>query len=395
MSMSEFERPENEEKKEFSSLSIQGPNRPDDFTEEDLAFARELHLLFSPEEEDLPPYYIQTLLDADDQRFEPVARGFEYRTSACVFRRLKLRRRLFYTPAFPLSLLSMGIDRSVRRSMLAMIGSFVMVMLLTVVLTGASFASGFATLLRGTHGNGTYSINYYPYGMVMPSQAEQSGPSTVQTTLLDAQQEMDFPLYVPEYIPSLYVLEHINFYVGLDQQWADGPMLEFEYGLPPSAGTPKGTGEIWVREFLPRANVLQLVAQNAAVPIQMDNDGEAMAIYVNGQWVPQGRSAPIWVYGERSELIYQLDGVIFWIVGDQRDGVGEQQLMQIAKGLAIYPLGQMSRMLGASVPVMQMNEDVPGPFSNDVIVIFPNDGDGGVGAYYIDVSSYQPPRNAH
>jgi hypothetical protein len=39
MSMSEFEQQENKEKKEISSFSIQRCNLPDDFTEEDLAFA--------------------------------------------------------------------------------------------------------------------------------------------------------------------------------------------------------------------------------------------------------------------------------------------------------------------------------------------------------------------
>ena len=87
MRMSEFERQENEDGRELSSSSIHRPALPDDFTEEDASFAAELHALFSPEEENLPPYYVQTLLDVDDQRFEPVVRGFEYKTHARVFRR--------------------------------------------------------------------------------------------------------------------------------------------------------------------------------------------------------------------------------------------------------------------------------------------------------------------
>src|SRR5260370_16476937 len=81
MSMKEFEKQENNRERESSFFSIQGCNCPGDFTEEDQAFARELNTLFSPQEEDLPPYYLQTLLDVDDQRFEPVERGFEYKTS--------------------------------------------------------------------------------------------------------------------------------------------------------------------------------------------------------------------------------------------------------------------------------------------------------------------------
>src|SRR5579883_2057197 len=72
MSMSEFERQENTEGNEpFPVAMRRPPTPPDDFTEEDLAFARELNALFSLEEENLPPYYVQTLLDVEDQRFEP------------------------------------------------------------------------------------------------------------------------------------------------------------------------------------------------------------------------------------------------------------------------------------------------------------------------------------
>ena len=86
MSMSEFERQKNRENEGLFPTPLQRNACPGDFTEEDLAFAAELHALFSPEEEDLPPYYVQTLLDIDDQRFEQTERGFEYKTSARVFR---------------------------------------------------------------------------------------------------------------------------------------------------------------------------------------------------------------------------------------------------------------------------------------------------------------------
>lgn len=396
MSMSEFERQENIGGKESFSLAAHKPDAPDDFTEEELAFAAELNALFSPEEENLPPFYVQTLLDADDQRFEPVSREFEHKTSARVFRRLKLRRRLFYNHISPFNALTMEIsDRSMRRPMLAMVGTFIMVLLLTIAFTGASFASGVAILLHGTtHRSGVYLTDKYPFGLVQPPQSIPN-PSMVQTSLLAAQEQMLFPIYSPGYMLSSYSLKYINLYVGLDQQWADGPMLEFEFSLPPSNVAPEGTGEIWVREFKPRAGVLQLVKQGASVPIEMDGSGQALAIYVDGEWDQAGRNDPQWVYGTRSELIYQMDGVVFWIVGDQRDGVGKQQLMRIAQGLVPVPFTQQFRLVGGNVPVMQMSEDVPGPFSNDVIVVYPSDSSDGDGPCYISVSSYQPPKNAH
>jgi hypothetical protein len=396
--MSEFERQENTGGKDFFPLSLQMPETPDDFTEEDRAFAAKLNALFSPEEENLPPYYVQTLLDADDQRFDPIARGFEQKTSARVFQRLKLRRRLFYTHSSPLRGLSLGVENaSMRRPMLTMIAAFILLLLLTVAFTGASFASGIAILLHGAHGSGVYMTDKYPVGLVQSSQYNWQlvNPPVKQVSLLNAQQQMHFPFSWPEYRPSNYSLEHINFYVGLDQQWADGPMLEFEFGLPPSDAAPKGMGEVWVREFKPRADVLQLVKDGASVPIEMDNNGRALAIYIDGQWSPRGKGVPQWIYGGRSELIYQSNGVIFWIVGDQRDGVGEKELMQIARGLAPVPFDQQFRAMGNTVAVTQMSEDVPGPFSTDVIVVYPIDGSSGDGPYYISVSSYQPPKNAH
>lgn len=394
MSMSEFERQENTREKDDSFLSIQRCNCPGDFTEEDLDFARELNALFSPEEEELPPYYVQTLLDADDQRFDPAERGFEHKTSARVFRRLKLRRRLFYTHTSPLSVFSSGMSNaSTRRSLLAMAATFVLIMLLTVAFTGPSFVSGVAILLRGTHGSGVLEVKNLPQIITRHQQNMLDTPKEISR--LTAQQQMHFPIYWPDK-PFTYSLEDINLYVGLNQQWADGPMLEFEYRLPPSVVASKGTGKIWIREFKPKADVLQLVKEGASVPIQVDSNSRALAIYVDGQWERLGKNTSVWVYGQRSELVYQINGVVFWIVGDQRDGIGEQQLMQIAQGLTplSLPLDRQYRMDGGDTPfITQLSEDTFGPFLNDVIMIFPSDGSDG--PYYMNVSPFQPPKTAH
>ncbi len=367
---------------------------PDDFTEEDEAFAAELHALFSPAEENLPPYYVQTLLDADDQRFELLEHGFEQRMNARVFRRLKLRRHLFYIHKSPLSMVTTGVgDTSMRRSLLAMVLVFFLVLTLTVAFTGQSFAAGMAIILRGTHGSGIMPTNHYPLDLRSPFNWQNAPTPTAKSISFgDAQSQMHFQPYWPQYILPNYSLVHLNLYVGLDQQWADGPMLEFEYSLPPSSIAPKGTGEVWVREFKPREDVLQLVKNDAFLSIDMDNSGKAMAIYVDGQWVARGKDTPVWVDGGRSELIYQEGGIVFWIVGDQHDGVGEHELMQVAQGLAPLSLYQHFRFAGESIVVTQMSEDVPGPFSNDVIQVYPDDGNGH--PYYISVSSYQPPKNA-
>ena len=387
MSMNEFERQENTPGEEYSSPG-QKYTCPDDFSEDDLTFAQELNALFSPEAEELPPYYVQTLLDADDQRFEPVERGFEHKTSARVFRRLKLRRRLFYTHTSPFGVFSMDVGNvPTRRSLLMVATTFLLVLFCTVAFTGPSFASGIALLLHGTQGSGAYQVHSYPVGQVHTPLYDAQSDEPEQLSLQATQQQIHFPLYWPQTKPDAYSLQQVNLYVGLDQQWADGPMLEFEYSLPPSSVAPKGTGQIWVREFKPKADVLQLVKDGSSVPIQLDNNGRAMAIYVDGQWRMRGKNAPVWVFGQRSELIYQIDGVVFWIVGDQRDGIGEPQLMQIAQGLTPHFLTRQFLMMGNPIYVEQLNKDIRSPFATDVIV-YTNGIDG---PYYMNVSSYQPP----
>lgn len=394
MSMSEFKRQENEEGGKFVSPAIQRSCPPDDFSEEDLAFAAELHALFSPEEENLPPYYVQTLLDVDDPSFEPAERGFEQRTSARVFRRLKLRRHLFHssrTSTFPVGV-GFG-DMSLRRSLVTLVTAFLLVMVLTVAFTGESFATGVAILLHGTHGSGVSPVNQYPVNIQQPQSGGQGTSELTTISFQAAQNQLHFRMYWPQYILAPYSLSHINLYVDLDQQWADGPMLEFEYALPPSAIAPEGTGEVVVREFKPRDDVLQLVKSGASLSIGVDNQGRAMAIYVNGEWSSRGKNLPQWIYGDRSELIYQTGGVIFWIVGNQHDGVGEKQLMQIAQQLEPLSPSDLSRFVRTSLAVTQIvdGDGVQGPFSTDVIQVFPSNGNGQ--PYDIRVSSYQPPKD--
>ncbi len=393
MSMSEFERQPYKEDREPGLSSISGLYPPADFTEEEQVFAAELHALFSPEAEELPPYYVRTLLDVDDPRFEPTGHGFEQQTSARVFRRLKLRRHLFYTRSSPLSLFRSGLgDASLRRSLLAVVAAFLLVMTLTVAFTGQSFAAGVAVLLRGTHGSGVLPAPQYPANVELSPAGGAIGANLniKNISLQQTQSQLHFQMYWPNFLPAPYQLEHISLYVGLDQQWADGPMLEFKYSLPQSVAPFAGTGEIWVREFKPRAGVLQVVQNGADLPIGLDQSGQARAIYVDGEWGERGKDVPQWIYGTRSELIYQVGGVLFWIVGDQRDGVGLDQLTSIAAGLTPFTIDPRLRIAGLSMQVTQTNEDdIAGPFSTDVIQVFPNDGTGS--PYDINVSSYQPP----
>src|SRR5258708_19909207 len=62
MSMNEFEEQSHKREKDSDTLLTHGQVFPQDFSEEDIAFAQELNSFFALEEEKVPPYFAQTLL---------------------------------------------------------------------------------------------------------------------------------------------------------------------------------------------------------------------------------------------------------------------------------------------------------------------------------------------
>ena len=81
-------------------------------------------------------------------------------------------------------------------------------------------------------------------------------------------------------------------------------------------------------------SVLQVVKDGSTTALKYDQNGSAQAIFVDGQWMLRNKfQMPVWVYGQRSELIYQKDGIVFWIVGDQRDDINQKTLLNIAGSL--------------------------------------------------------------
>src|SRR6266849_3692522 len=125
----------------------------------------ELNSIFSPEQEELPPYFVQNLLASEDQLFRPVEPGFEHKTRARVFRRLKLHRRLFHAPRSVFDALITGLSNIYARgSLLVSAIAFMLIMLVTVAFTVPSFVTGMSILLRGSHG-GVYQVSTYPKGV--------------------------------------------------------------------------------------------------------------------------------------------------------------------------------------------------------------------------------------
>ena len=389
MSMSEFDKQPNTKRENFSSLSTH--DLPADFSDDDVAFAQELDELFALPEEDIPPYYVQTLLDSEEPRFQPVEQGFELKTRARVFRRLKLRRRLFQRNR-P-SLRSLVSEVPVRRSLTAG-AAFLLVVLMTVMLTGASFASGVAVLLHGVK-SGVLLVHEYPPGLSpshTPYAALQNDPDTQPTiTLLDAQQRLhSWNMSWPQMLPDNYKLTDSYLYQEPQQSWADGPFMEFDYTL---TGAPvHGNGELAIREFKlkPDVSVLQVVKDGSTTALKYDQNGSAQAIFVDGQWMLRNKfQVPVWVYGQRSELVYQKDGIVYWIVGDQRDGINQKTLLNIAGSLQSVHFSHFVPLGGKASPytVTLLKGDIDGPFTGDVLAISPEDGN--IATYLTVVGSQQ------
>jgi hypothetical protein len=389
MSMSEFDTQMNSGDEDFNSSLDPKQAIPPDFSQEDLAFAEELNTLFSLEQEELPPYFVQTLLQAEDPRFRPVEHGFEKKTSARVFRRLKLRRRLFSSHRPAREVISHSIHGIVvNRGLLAFVAIFMLVMVFTVAFTAPSFTSGVSLLLQGSR-SGVFEVQQYPHGVNKPPATSLDIAPTWEPqriSLLAARQQLTFPMYWPQMVPRNYSSPSI-FLEETGQQWADGPILDLIYNLSDPKFSSDINGQIIVREFKPKEHVLQLVQEGAAYPLEIDQYGQARAIYVDGQWaLMNGQSVPEWAYHGRSELIYVQDGIVFWIAGNQHYGVDKKTLMTIAQSLQIFHISHQMHMLDDSRAV-RLIDTVPQQFIGDVVVVFQDDNADSPS--YIAVSSYQ------
>lgn len=300
---------------------------PDDFSEEELELASGLHDLFSPEREELPPLYVQTLLGDDE--YAPAEPGFEHKITYRVFRELHLTRpvifrRRHWWPSWPEVRDSFsGLSRPVAASITA----FFVVMVLSVVLASPSFAAGLRIILGHT---GVTEVAGYPAHV----HQDQHPAQNHKATYTPPSQVLWLGLAADGYTyQGMRMLDPTG--------WSQGPIADLQYSLPTHSD---GSGIVDIREFRV-ANayqaVLQVVQSGSATEV---NVGDYTGVYVDGTWVPR-ESQPhpgaavgldptfVWQSGIRSELIVERDGIVFWIVGDQRDGTNQQELIKLAQML--------------------------------------------------------------
>jgi hypothetical protein len=373
MSMSEFEeQAENRECRDALSFSFGGRRvtLPPDFNEEEVAFAQELDTLFSLAEEEIPPYFVHTLLESEDPRFAPVDSGFEQRIRARVFQRLKLQRRLFALEERRLwKELVRGVGLS-RRFLLAS-ASLLLFMILTMVITAPSFASGLVILLQGVQ-SGVYPVHGPLTRPVVSSPLNATTGHNNQVSLLAVQRELHFPLYWPAEVPDHYVLRNIYLYSDHVRDWpvwTDGPMVEFRYSLM-APGTPwHDASELAIREFKPQGQVYQVVEADAIHPLQVDSQGRAAAIYIEGQWVTINTYARRWIYNGHCELLTQRDGVVFWIAGQcsPQTGLNVETLLSVANSLQELQIQHLLHTGVSLVSATALNRYLPGPFDGVIL----------------------------
>lgn len=299
-------------------VTPEGRCSPGDFSTVDLSLARDLNSLFSVEREELPPLFVQTL--AGDCHDWQAPSGLTQRVTYRVFRRLHLPRRLFHTaqraekPA--------GVQALKRLPRTVGVSTVLALLLMSLVAVAPSFANGLRLLLGNT---GVQVAPSYPH------QAINDMVLTQYLSLREVEDSVPFQSFWLGESQAGYHYQSLLLHMG--QQWADGPVVEVQYRLPEATGT----GLLSVREFLPApgSTVLLVVAEHAAQQVQVAGQP---AIYINGRWVRhQGELS--WEYGTQAELLYQANGLIFWITADQRDGATADSLEAMAAALKVLYMG--------------------------------------------------------
>ncbi len=359
--MSGYERSDSQDHPEPSNAQDDGGRVwPSDFTEEEKRFAAELRELFPIEREILPPLYVQTLLE--DEPHAPLSRGYTRRLTSRVMQRLNLPSRSL-TPrrsrlGLPEGMTLSALSEPLRRAGTPVITALALVMTLvigSVYLATPSFAEGLRLLLGQS---GAQQLDSYPTNVVGPVKSESARS---QGTAPSA----PMPLFWLGPVNNGYS------YIGmslLDQQdWSNGPVLDIQYALTQpatqalaakdqtaSATDSKdskngqatsapvgGSGLLDIREFQISSayKAVLLAVQNGSATMTTVNGQQA--VYVDGMWIVSQGGRKSWQSGTRSMLIFERDGVVFWITGDQRDGLTSYPLTQIAAALTQTTLGAL------------------------------------------------------
>lgn len=324
---------------------------PTDFSAEDARLASELKSLFAIEEEELPPFFVETVLE--NPWHEPVPSGYEHKVVYSVFRQLDLPRRTLVPPrrGFPGWRAVAGELDRVGRPLRGLVVAFFLLVVLSLGLAGPSFASGLRFLL--VHHTGVQQVHQYP----MANQVDSYDSSNVISR--SEFHAVSRPVFWVG--PSIYGYEYQGIWLLGTERWSSGPVVDVHYARHTPTG---GTGTFDLREFQisPQYAAVLQVVENGSVSAEFS--GSTASVYVDGQWVAtkgKGDTTTQWVRGGRSELILEEGNTIIWITADQHDGMGAPQLLGISEALTAMltnspALGTPSAATTASLAQQFVNE---------------------------------------
>jgi hypothetical protein len=298
---------------------------PADFSDDEAVFASELRGAFPLEQEILPPYYVQALVENDLQA--PTPPGFEQKLTYDVFHRLNLPR----SPLFPQQRRAPWQDvrrafTSRTRSLAVSLAAVAALMVFSVIIASPSFAAGLQLLLAHT---GVQQVSHYPENVHSPTPAKQSQDLTKLSPTI--------PVYWLGPKVGKYAFSGGRLLA--PQNWSDGPIINLQYVLTAEHG---GTGVLDIREFKIAPDLAQVLQEVQAGSATWLNVNGTPAVYVDGIWTNHGGAVhqqpllnvPFWQSGIRSELMIEENGIVIWIVGDQRDGANRETLAKLAEELS-------------------------------------------------------------
>ena len=341
---------------------------PDDFKPEERQFAEELRAFFPVEAEELPPLYIETLMG--DARSAPLDDADVRRMIHAVERKLDLPRAPLFTrqwaPSAWADQVSVSrVARSVQRAsrpLVAVVALLIFCMMASMYLATPSFAQGLRLLFGNT---GVQQIRNYPSPSAVTQ--ERQAPASLGA------QSAPMPTFWAGSTISDYVYQGMRTLP--QQEYTRGPILDIQYVLSERTAQQTGDGSLDIREFQ-LANtfsaVLQSVQEGSASVTSVNG---LPAVYVDGMWVQSQGQRTSWVTGTRSMLIFERDGVIFWIVGDQRDGLGEAQLVQVASQMAPTTMSALvqSNLLSVRLIGAQLSASMRDPigYNTELLKVIP------------------------
>jgi hypothetical protein len=346
--MSEFERAE-----EISAWAdVRELQFPEDFSEEEAAFARQMHELFAVDCEELPPLYVQTLLDEERLRIPNIS--FEERVTGQVFESLHLApnkpdplihkttaaghpasgegRRLVNrrpSPVRRLWKLVLSAQEYFSRPMSIAAAVLLFMMVLTLVFASPSFAKGLRILLGDT---GVVQLKNAPTPSPRTSKHQQTSSNTTASSDVDFDPSM--PLFWLGRVAGNYVYDGTQLEPPPSAGWSKAAIVDIQYGM---LNNGQGSGALDIREFQVSSAdsaVLQVVEDGYATGVTL-SDGDA-AVFVDGMWeqrVFDRTVTSIWTTGTRCLLIMERQGVVIWMAGDPRNGMNADTMANIASQL--------------------------------------------------------------